>query len=90
VLLTAARIDPNDCIYQIAFAVCEVECTSAYEWVLTTLQDDLKVTNTSPWTIMSDKHKGLINAVEKVFSRSEHMFVSGISFKTFRGQEKEK
>jgi transposase-like protein len=74
VLLIAVGIDANDCIYPVAYVVCEVECTSSWEWFLTTLKDDLKITNTSPCTIMSDKHKGLINAVEKVFPDAEHRF----------------
>jgi hypothetical protein len=74
VLLTAVGIDPNDCIFPIAFGLAEVECTSAWEWFLTTLKDDLKITNTSPWTIMSDRQKGLINAVQKIFPDAEHRF----------------
>ena len=56
-LLTAVGIDPNDCIYPIAMGLVEVECTSSWEWFLTTLRDDLNITNTSPWTIISDKQK---------------------------------
>jgi hypothetical protein len=56
-LLTAVGIDPNDCIFPIAMGMVEVECTSSWEWFLTTLRDDLNITNTSPWTIMSDKQK---------------------------------
>jgi hypothetical protein len=73
-LLTAVGIDPNDCIFPIAMSMVEVECTSSWEWFLTTLRDDLNITNTSPWTIMSDKQKGLINAVQKVFPDAEHRF----------------
>ncbi|KAM0858742.1 hypothetical protein ACQ4PT_047628 [Festuca glaucescens] len=65
VLLTAVGIDPNDCIFPIAMGMVEVECTSSWEWFLTTLRDDLNITNTSPWTIMSARQKGPINAVEK-------------------------
>ena len=54
-LLTAVGIDPNDCIYPIAMGLVEVECTSSWEWFLTTLRDDLNITNTAPWTIISDK-----------------------------------
>ena len=43
----AVGIDPNDCIYPIAMGVAEVECTSSWEWFLTTLRDDLNITNTS-------------------------------------------
>jgi hypothetical protein len=57
VLLTAVGIDPNDCIYPVAFGLCEVECTSSWEWFLKNLKDDLNITNTAPWTIMSDKQK---------------------------------
>ncbi|KAM0888748.1 hypothetical protein ACQ4PT_028162 [Festuca glaucescens] len=58
-LLTAVGIDPNDCIFPIAMGLVEVECTSSWEWFLTTLKDDLNITNTSPWTIMSDRQKVL-------------------------------
>ncbi|KAM0842294.1 hypothetical protein ACQ4PT_058448 [Festuca glaucescens] len=74
VLLTAVGIDPNDCIYPVAFGLAEVECTSSWEWFLTNLRDDLNISNTSLWTIMSDKQKGLINAVQKVFPDAEHRF----------------
>jgi hypothetical protein len=56
-LLTVVGIDPNDCIYPIAMGLVEVECTSSWEWFLSTLKDDLNITNTSPFTIMSDKQK---------------------------------
>ncbi|KAM0863573.1 hypothetical protein ACQ4PT_044516 [Festuca glaucescens] len=56
-LLTAVGIDPNDCIYPIAMGLVEFECTSSWEWFLTTLRDDLGITNTCPFTIMSDRQK---------------------------------
>jgi hypothetical protein len=65
-LLTAVAIDPNDCIFPIAMGLVEVECTSSWEWFLTTLRDDLNITNTAHFTVMSDKQKGLINAVKSV------------------------
>jgi hypothetical protein len=56
-MLTAVGIDGNDCIYPLAMGIVEVECTSSWEWFLTTLKEDLNITNTSPFTIMSDKQK---------------------------------
>ena len=56
-LLTAVGIDPNDCIFPIAFGIVEVESTSSWEWFLASLKDDLNICNTSPYTIMSDKQK---------------------------------
>lgn len=74
ILLTAVGIDPNDCIYPVAFGLVEVECKSSWEWFLSNLKDDLNITNTSPWTVMSDKQKGLINAVQKIWPDAEHRF----------------
>ena len=59
-LLTAVGIDPNDCIFPIAFGYVEVESTSSWEWFLNNLKDDLSITNTSPWTLMSDKQKVML------------------------------
>uniref|UniRef100_A0ACD5V6R4 Uncharacterized protein n=1 Tax=Avena sativa TaxID=4498 RepID=A0ACD5V6R4_AVESA len=73
-LLCAIGMDPNDCIFPIAMAAVEVEDTAAWTWFLETLKNDLGIVNTTPWTIMLDKHKGLINVVRVVFSDSEHRF----------------
>ena len=73
-LLTTVGMDPNDCIYPIALAVVEVESLASWKWFLQTLKDDLKIDNTQPWTIMTDKQKGLIPAVQQVFPDSEHRF----------------
>ena len=56
-LLTTVGMNPNDCIYPVAFAVVEVEDTKNWKWFLKTLKQDLGIVNTSPWTIMSDKKK---------------------------------
>ncbi|KAM0917767.1 hypothetical protein ACQ4PT_009211 [Festuca glaucescens] len=73
-LLTAVGIDPNDCIFPVAFAVVEVEDIEAWRWFLQTLKEDLGIENTYPWTVMSDKQKGLIKAVQELFPNSEHRF----------------
>lgn len=59
-LLTAVGMDPNDCIYPIAFAVVEVESFVTWKWFLETLKADLQIVNTFPWTIMTDKQKVLL------------------------------
>ncbi|XP_010239711.1 uncharacterized protein LOC100821374 [Brachypodium distachyon] len=73
-LVTAVGMDPNNCIYPVAFAVVEVEDTTSWTWFLNTLKQDLGIDNTSCWTIMSDKQKGLINAVSSSFPHSDHRF----------------
>jgi hypothetical protein len=57
IMLTTVGIDPNDCIYPIAFGVVEVESLSTWTWFLKTLKEDLGIQNTYPWTMMTDKQK---------------------------------
>jgi hypothetical protein len=59
-LLTAVGMDPNNCIYPIAFAIVEVESFVTWKWFLETLKADLQINNTFPWTIMTDKQKVLL------------------------------
>lgn len=56
-ILTAVGIDPNDCIYPIAMAVVEVESKVSWKWFLNTLKQDLRIVNTSAWTVMTDRQK---------------------------------
>ena len=72
VLLTAIGMDPNDCIYPIAFAIVEVENTQSWKYFLANLKSDLGIDNTYPWTLMSDKQKGLIKGVREFFPDAEH------------------
>ena len=81
-------IDPNDYIYPLAMAWVEVECTSFWEWFLTTVRDDLNIINTGPFTIMSDKQKGLINSVKKVWPDAEHRFCVRHIYQNFREKHK--
>ncbi|CAO2149444.1 unnamed protein product [Urochloa humidicola] len=73
-ILTAVGIDPNDCIFPIAIGIVEVESLITWKWFLETLKEDLGIDNTYPWTIMTDKQKGLIPVVQQVFPDSEHIF----------------
>ena len=59
VLLTAVGLDPNDCIYPIACAIVDIENTDTWRWFLSSLKQDLAITETDLWTIMSDKQKVL-------------------------------
>ncbi|KAM0839638.1 hypothetical protein ACQ4PT_060185 [Festuca glaucescens] len=67
-------MDPNDCIYPVAFSIVEMEDTANWRWFLQTVKKDLGIHNTSVWTIMSDKQKGLIKAVSEISPESEHRF----------------
>ena len=87
-LLVAVGIDPNNCIFPIAIGVVEVEDMPNWVWFLERLKRDLGIINTSPWTIMSDKQKGLINAVNDVFPESEHRFCVRHMWQNFQQQFK--
>ncbi|GMI85406.1 hypothetical protein HRI_002209900 [Hibiscus trionum] len=71
-LLAAVGIDADDSIYPIAFAVVESENESSWGWFLELLAIDLEIENSSSFTFMSDKHKGLMNVVPELFSYSAH------------------
>ncbi|KAM0895583.1 hypothetical protein ACQ4PT_023754 [Festuca glaucescens] len=74
-LLAEVGVDPNDCIFPIAVAAVEVEDTANWTWFLDTLKADLGIENIAPWTVMSNKQKGLINDVKDVFPDSEHRYI---------------
>ena len=57
IMLTAVGIDPNNCIYPIAFVVVEVEALATWKWFLQTLKEDFGIQNTYPWILMTDKQK---------------------------------
>lgn len=87
-LLTIVGLDPNDCIFPIAMAYVEVEDTNTWVWFLSTLKQDLGLTNTTPWVIMSDRQKGLINVVHAEFPDSQHRFCVRHLYQNFNKQWK--
>ncbi|KAL0398119.1 UNVERIFIED_CONTAM: hypothetical protein Sradi_2155200 [Sesamum radiatum] len=74
VLLTAVGVDPNNNLYPIAYVVVQRENGDTWEWFLTVLKQDLKISRDEEYTFMSDKQKGLIQAFHVVFPNSEHRF----------------
>ncbi|XP_050233517.1 uncharacterized protein LOC126682005 [Mercurialis annua] len=71
-LLSATGIDPNDCMYPLAYAWLKTENTETWMWFIGLLSVDLHLTNAA--VFMSDKQKGLLNAVKELFPYSEHRF----------------
>ncbi|KAL2237919.1 UNVERIFIED_CONTAM: hypothetical protein Sindi_0983600, partial [Sesamum indicum] len=74
ILLTTIGVDPNNCLYPIAYAVVNKECRETWEWFLIVLKNDLNITREYEYTFMSDKQKGLMQAFEEVFPRCDHRF----------------
>jgi len=54
-------------MYPIALGIVEVESLSSWTWFLETLKTDLGITNTFPWTIMTDKQKVMTTLVASIY-----------------------
>ncbi|XP_031108205.1 uncharacterized protein LOC116012700 [Ipomoea triloba] len=74
-LLSVIGLDGDNSIFPVAFAIVEGELKDSWCWFLKLLDDDLNLSNNpSAWTIISDKQKGLLQAVEELFPGLEHRF----------------
>ncbi|KAK9188109.1 hypothetical protein WN944_019508 [Citrus x changshan-huyou] len=66
ILLTAVTLDANNGIFPLAVCICEVECKDSWKWFLELLKEHLGIVNEMALTIMSDRQKGLIQAIDEV------------------------
>ncbi|KAL7602969.1 hypothetical protein Lser_V15G16880 [Lactuca serriola] len=71
-LLYAIRRDANDKIYPITWAVVNVENKQNWKWFLELLIDDLHLNLGNGFSLMSDQHKGLIEAVKELLPYVQH------------------
>ncbi|KAL0355333.1 UNVERIFIED_CONTAM: hypothetical protein Sradi_3980200 [Sesamum radiatum] len=74
ILLTAVEIDPNNCLYPIAYAVVGSETKQSWEWFLMLLKEDLHIPRNDIYTFISDKQKGLLPAFENIFPGADDRF----------------
>ena len=73
-ILTAVGVDPNNCMYPIAYAVVEAENHNSWWWFLKLLGEDLALDSGLGWTLISDRQKGLLNVVASLLPSTEHRF----------------
>ncbi|KAL4586919.1 hypothetical protein LXL04_011567 [Taraxacum kok-saghyz] len=71
-LLCAVGKDANNQIYPICWAVVCVENKDNWMWFLDLMIDDLDLGMGQGLTLMSDQHKGLIEAVKEILPNDEH------------------
>ncbi|CAI9297266.1 unnamed protein product [Lactuca saligna] len=71
-LLSAVGRDANNHIYPIAWAVVAVENKETWKWFLNLLLKDINMGNGAGLTLLSDQHKGLIEAVKERVPDAEH------------------
>lgn len=74
VLLTAVGIDANNGMFPVAYAVCDDENMRTWSWFIQSLVQDLQMYDQEHWCIISDRQKGLIQAVKEHLPRVEHRF----------------
>ncbi|KAJ9546572.1 hypothetical protein OSB04_019115 [Centaurea solstitialis] len=83
-LLTAIGRDGNNQIFPVAWAVVNVENKDNWEWFLRLLGEDLDIPHGVGLTLMSDQHKGLIEAVKEVMPFAEHRQCARHIYENFR------
>ncbi|KAJ0585815.1 putative transposase, mutator type, MULE transposase domain-containing protein [Helianthus annuus] len=71
-LLTAMGRDANNHIFPLAWAVVSVENKENWKWFLSLVRDDIEMESGLGLTLISDQHKGIIEAVKDVFPYAEH------------------
>ncbi|GJS62810.1 multidrug resistance-associated protein 5 [Tanacetum coccineum] len=79
-ILTAIGRDWNNHIYPVARAVVNVENKDNWTSFLELLEEDLGCSRGDGLTLMSDQHKGLIEAVKDVMPNAEHKQSSKASY----------
>ncbi|CAI9276921.1 unnamed protein product [Lactuca saligna] len=73
-ILTAVGLDSNNGIYPLAHAIVEIENYESWKWFFECLGDDLDLHTMSNFTFVSDRKKGLLQAVSQLFPCSEQRF----------------
>lgn len=74
ILLMAVRVDSNNNQFPIAIAYVQREIGENWEWFLSLWRRDLFIIYDSEYTIMSDKQKDFIQAVQDMFLYAKHRF----------------
>ncbi|XP_010463024.1 PREDICTED: uncharacterized protein LOC104743671 [Camelina sativa] len=71
-LLAAVGRDANNQFYPVAWAVVQTENFDAWLWFIKKLKVDLKLEDGDGFTLISDRQKGLLNAVDQELPKVEH------------------
>ncbi|XP_010480802.1 PREDICTED: uncharacterized protein LOC104759589 [Camelina sativa] len=83
-ILAAVGRDADNQIYPIAWTIVRVEDTDSWTWCVEKLKKDLLLELGDGLTIMSDKQKGLVNAVGALLPKAEHRHCARHIFANWR------
>ncbi|CAA0822155.1 Unknown protein, partial [Striga hermonthica] len=82
-LLSAIGRDGNDNMLPIAMAYVEVEKTDSWRWFLERLMRDVDPYKEKKWTFVSDRQKGLLEAVSEI-EGAEHRYCLKHMYNNFK------
>ncbi|XP_077212848.1 uncharacterized protein LOC143847961 [Tasmannia lanceolata] len=74
ILLIAIGVDGNNGLYPLAFGVVETENENSWMWFFMLLRQYVLAAEMNIFTICSDRHKGLLQAVPNIFPNSHHSY----------------
>ncbi|CAI9264623.1 unnamed protein product [Lactuca saligna] len=90
-LLAVVGRDANNHIYPLAWAVVAVESKETWKWFVDLLHDDIKMGSGRGLTLISDQHKGLLEAVKErvptIENRQCSRHICANFLKKFKGQQ---
>nr|GFB53977.1 hypothetical protein [Tanacetum cinerariifolium] len=90
-LLTAVGKDANNQMFPLEWGIVETESQSSWTWFLKHLKVDINTKDGGEWTFMSDKQKGLLNAVQAIFPQAQHRLcarhIYANWYSDFRGEQ---
>uniref|UniRef100_A0A2N9GQI8 Uncharacterized protein n=1 Tax=Fagus sylvatica TaxID=28930 RepID=A0A2N9GQI8_FAGSY len=73
-ILSATARDGNDNIFPVSMAVVEQESLDSWKWFLQLFKEDIGDPEELKLVFISDRQKGLVPAIEKLFPKIEHRF----------------
>uniref|UniRef100_A0A803NVE5 MSP domain-containing protein n=1 Tax=Cannabis sativa TaxID=3483 RepID=A0A803NVE5_CANSA len=76
-------IDANNCMFPIAYVVVDSRIKK-WEWFVEILKEDLQMNNSLSFTFISDRQKGLLEAVKKHAEDAEHRFCVRHMYNNFK------
>ncbi|KAL4587600.1 hypothetical protein LXL04_000472 [Taraxacum kok-saghyz] len=83
-LLTAIGRDANNQVYPIAWAVVNIENKDNWSWFLNLLAADLQLDSGKDMCVISDQHKGLLEATKEILPLVEHRQCARHIYANFR------
>ncbi|KAG8371791.1 hypothetical protein BUALT_Bualt13G0124900 [Buddleja alternifolia] len=85
-LLAAIGRDGNDNMYPIVVAFVEVEKFETWEWFLNMVLRDIGSHDDKGWAFISDRQKGLVQALHKLAPNAEHRFCLRHMYNNFKAK----